>query len=316
MPWCGGGAALRARRTSIVPAAPHWLAMDMGGSSQPASASDAEPTPRPAERVIVVASGKGGVGKSTVSLNLALALAERGNAVGLLDADVYAPDIPVMVNLTRKEQQNGWLMYRNPSASGSPSNPRVRKVELQPVERFGLKVMSAGFFLGEDQALSLPAQSAYFILNQLANQVAWGELDYLVVDLPPGTADVQQHVVSLLEPSGALIVVSPQDLAHLDAKKVIAMFRESGVPVLGGVENMGALVCPHCRGDADIFPAVSESRAIWAMGVEKLTELPFDPALSHFAEQNRPLMVADPEQRQAGRFRDLAESVTARLDRG
>ncbi len=279
--------------------------MDLGPGFQPASAGGSEPATRPADNVVVVASGKGGVGKSTVSLNLALALAERGDAVGLLDADVYAPDIPLMVNLTRKQHQRRWLMYRNPS---------VGKLQLDPVERFGLKLMSAGFFLAEDQALSLPAESAYFILNQLANDVAWGELDYLVVDLPPGTADVQQHVVSLLEPSGALIVVTPQDLAHLDAKKVVSMFHESRVPVLGGIDNMGALSCPHCHGDVAIFPEVSESRAIWSSGVERLAELPFDPALSHMAEQNRPLLLADPEGAQAERFRRLAESVAAALD--
>ncbi len=279
--------------------------MDTDGASKPASAGDAEPAATaPAQDVIVVASGKGGVGKSTVSLNLALALAERGDAVGLLDADVYAPDIPVMVNLTRKQPQKDWLMYRNPG---------LRKVRVEPVERFGLKVMSAGFFLGEDQALSLPASSAYFILNELVNRVAWGELDYLVVDLPPGTADVQQHIVSLLEPSGALLVVSPQDLAHLDAKKVASMFQEADVRVLGGIENMGALTCPHCRGEVDIFPAVRKSRAIWSSGVEKLADLPFDPALSHLAEQNRPLLVADPQGLQAERFRRLAETVASAL---
>lgn len=279
--------------------------MEMGGSSQAASASDAEPAARLAENVIVVASGKGGVGKSTVSLNLALALAQRGAAVGLLDADVYAPDIPVMVNLTRRQRQKAWLIYRNPA---------LRKVALEPVDRFGLKVMSAGFFVAEDQALSLPASSAYFILNQLVNHVAWGELQYLVVDLPPGTADVQQHIVSLLKPSAALIVVSPQDLAHLDAKKVVTMFRESEVPVLGGVENMGALTCPHCQGNVDVFPTVSESRAIWSTGVEKLAELPLDPALSHMAEQNRPLLLADPDGAQAQRFRRLADTVASALD--
>ncbi len=288
--------------------------MELGGSSQPAYASEPEPvTPPPAQHVVVVASGKGGVGKSTVSLNLALALAERAKAVGLLDADVYAPDIPVMVNLTRRQHKKGWLIYRNPGL-GMYRHPGSSTLRLEPVERFGLKVMSAGFFLGEDQALSLPASSAYFILNQLAGHVAWGELDYLIVDLPPGTADVQQHVVSLLEPSGALIVVSPQDLAHLDAKKVISMLRDSSVPVLGGIENMGPLSCPHCRGDVEVFPAVRESRSIWPTGVEKLVELPFDPALAQIAEQNRPLFVADPEGAHAERFRHLADAVAAALD--
>ena len=150
--------------------------MEFGGSSQPTGASEPEPvTPRPAEHVVVVASGKGGVGKSTVSLNLALALAEQGRKVGLFDADVYAPDIPVMVNLTRRQHKKGWLIYRNPGLSMQRdpdsqelTHERTSNVELEPVERFGIKMMSPGFFLGEDQALSLPATSAYFILNQLA----------------------------------------------------------------------------------------------------------------------------------------------------
>ena len=297
----------------------HTERMELGGSYHPALASAMEPVrPSPAQRVVAVASGKGGVGKSTVSLNLALALAERSKAVGLLDADVYAPDIPVMVNLTRRQHKKGWLIYRNPAVgvlgSRKATVEQANKLELEPVDRFGLKVMSAGFFLGEDQALSLPASSAYFILNQLAGQVDWGDLDYLVVDLPPGTADIQQHVISLLEPSGALIVVSPQDLAHLDAKKVIAMFREANVPVLGGIENMGPLTCPHCHGDVEVFPTVRDSRAIWPTGVEKLIELPFDPTIAQIAERNRPLLVADPQGSQAERFRRLADKVAAALD--
>jgi len=288
--------------------------MELGGSSQPMSTGEPEPvTPRPAEHVVVVASGKGGVGKSTVSLNLALALAERGKGVGLLDADVYAPDIPVMINLTRIQHMKGWLIYRNLGLNPL-THERSSNVELEPVERFGIKVMSPGFFLGEDQALSLPASSAYFILNQLAGEVSWGELDYLIVDLPPGTADVQQHIITLLEPTGALIVVSPQDLAHLDAKKVISMFRESNVRVLGGIENMGPLSCPHCHGDVEVFPAVRESRSIWPTGIEKLAELPFDPAVAQVAENNSPLLVADPQGAHAGAFRRLADTVTATLE--
>ena len=296
--------------------------MEFGGSSQPTGASEPEPvTPRPAEHVVVVASGKGGVGKSTVSLNLALALAERGKGVGLLDADVYAPDIPVMINLTRIQHMTGWLIYRNPGLnlrrdpdSQALTLERSSNVALEPVERFGIKVMSPGFFLGEDQALSLPASSAYFILNQLAGEVSWGELDYLIVDLPPGTADVQQHIITLLEPSGALIVVSPQDLAHLDAKKVISMFRESNVRVLGGIENMGPLSCPHCHREVEVFPAVRESRSIWPTGIEKLAELPFAPAVAQVAENNSPLLVADPQGAHAGAFRRLADTVTATLE--
>ena len=258
--------------------------------------------------VLLVASGKGGVGKSTISLNLALALAEEeGARVGLLDADIYGPDIPLMLNLTRTRQRRRWPMWRNPAE---------RPLSFEPIERFGLQVMSVGFLIAEDQALSLPASSIHFILSQLIHQVSWGELDYLVVDLPPGTADVQQRIVELLRPSGAVIIVSPQDLAHLDAKKVLSMLRDAGVPVLGGIENMHELVCPHCGGHVDLFPAVGESRSIWSAGVEQLAKLPFDPALSRAAEQGKPMLVAQPDGAQAARFREIAEAVSARLSRG
>ncbi len=265
----------------------------------------AEPELAPLARsVIVVASGKGGVGKSTISLNLALALAQEGASVGLLDADVYAPDIPLLINLTRRQHRAQWPMYRN---------PRRREARIEPVERFGLKVMSVGFLVGEDQSLSFPASSVDFVLNQLAREVHWGELDLLVIDLPPGTADVQQHVSLTFRPSAALIVVGPQDAAHLDAKKVVSMFREQGVPVLGGVENMSALRCPHCDGDVELFPKVRESRSIWSAGVERLAELPFDPALAQAAERGTPLLVAAPDSDQAQRFRQLAERVAAQI---
>jgi len=265
----------------------------------PADPDDPRRAP-PASAIILVASGKGGVGKSTISLNLSLALVQQGAAVGLLDADIYAPDIPLMINLTRREHRRSWPMYRN---------PRLREARMEPVERWGLKVMSAGFLIGEDQSMSFPASSINFMLNQLAREVEWGRLDYLVVDLPPGTADVQQHLVSLLRPTGALIVVGSQDAAHLDAKKVVTMFREQRVPVLGGVENMHALQCPHCHHEVEIFPRVRESRSIWSMGVPQLAELPFEPQLAQEAERGRPLLIAAPDSAQAARFRALAERV-------
>ncbi len=270
-----------------------------------ASADPNDPRLPPlASAIIFVASGKGGVGKSTISLNLSLALVQRGAAVGLLDADIYAPDIPLMINLTRHEHRRSWPMYRN---------PRLREARMEPVERWGLKVMSAGFLIGEDQSMSFPASSINFMLNQLAYQVQWGDLDYLVVDLPPGTADVQQHLVSLLRPTGALIVVGSQDAAHLDAKKVVTMFGEQHVPVLGGVENMHALQCPHCQHEVEIFPRVRESRSIWSMGVPQLAELPFEPQLAQEAERGRPLLIAAPDSAQAQRFRGLAERLAAHV---
>src|SRR5438067_10903034 len=188
----------------------------------------------PARSIIAIASGKGGVGKSTVALNLALALSQAGQQVGLLDADLYGPDIPVMMGITR----------RIPGRAVTLAQRGAAKVEA--LERHGIRVMSSHFYVAEDQALALWSGLAEVLLSKLITNVEWGDLDYLIVDLPPGTADVQQKVSRLLQLTGAIVVVTPQDAAHLDAKKVIAMFESDGVPVLGGVENMAGMACPHC----------------------------------------------------------------------
>jgi ATP-binding protein involved in chromosome partitioning len=249
--------------------------------------------------VVVVASGKGGVGKSTVSLNLAVALAEHGVAVGLLDADVYGPDIPRMVNLTRTNPLSAWTLWKRPG----------RALEIPPVERFGVRIMSAGFLLAEDQPLAWSADLVRLVLRQLLANVAWGPLDYLVVDLPPGTADVTQQIITLTRPSGAVLVVTPQDVAHLDAKKVLAMLRAAEVPILGGVENMGPLACPHCGGTVDVLPAVSPDRAVWASGVRCLGRVPLDPSVAEAGESGRPLLLARPEGPQAQALRNVAAGV-------
>jgi ATP-binding protein involved in chromosome partitioning len=236
---------------------------------------------------VAVASGKGGVGKSTVALNLALALHADGARVGLLDADFYGPDIPLMVNVKRDAPLKRWDLWRGDA------------VRLEPVERYGLKLMSVGFLLGERQALPFNAQSLGMALQQFVNGTDWGELDFLVIDLPPGTADLQDHVARTLDLSGAVIVVGPQDAAHLDAKRVVEHFQSLGVRVLGGVENMSGLVCPHCDELVDVFPRVSDERSLWSLGVAKLATVPIDPALG------RPRRSGDVPER----FRELARSV-------
>jgi ATP-binding protein involved in chromosome partitioning len=257
----------------------------------------------PARFVVAVASGKGGVGKSTVSLNLSLALAETGARVGLLDADFYGPDIPLMVNLSRTERLDRWQFWS-----------RERAIAIEPVERFGVKIMSVGFFLGEQQAFSLPGQWTYFVGRQLIYEVAWGELDYLVIDLPPGTADLQQELVRLIPLTGAVLVVGPQDVAHLDAKKVLDLFGDAGVRVLGGVENMAALTCPHCGEPIEVFPEVREERSIWALGVPLLASVPLDPALAQAGNGGKPLFAEQPNGRQADAFRRLRDGVMAALE--
>ncbi|HEY7421343.1 MAG TPA: P-loop NTPase [Gaiellaceae bacterium] len=219
-------------------------------------------------KVVAVASGKGGVGKSTVSLNLARALADRGRSVGLLDADVYGPDIPLMLGIKRTRELRSWLLGRDARFGG---------VVLEPVERLGLKVMSVGFLLAEHQALTMPAQLVDLVARQLIEDVEWGDLDYLIVDLPPGTADLQQQLFTRSRLAGAIIVVGPQDVAHLDARKLVTMLRDAGVPILGAVENMSALECPHCGEPIEVFPPVADERSV-LREIPLLGQIPLDPA--------------------------------------
>jgi ATP-binding protein involved in chromosome partitioning len=255
-----------------------------------------------ARHVLAIGSGKGGVGKSTVSLNLALALAADGAAVGLLDADFYGPSIPLMLGLKRERWQGDWEM----AGRNQPPIP--------PVERFGLKVMSAGFIIAEDQPMILDGQTIVFLMRQLITRVQWGDLDYLLIDLPPGTADVQQHLLRLLSLSAAIVVVTPQDAAHLDARKAVQMFRRAKVPVLGAIENMSAFLCPHCDQPIEVFPRVAEERSVWSAEVERLGSIPLDPALSAAGDRGAPVVAADPASPRAQAFRQIAGRVQALLD--
>jgi ATP-binding protein involved in chromosome partitioning len=223
---------------------------------------------RPARRILAVASGKGGVGKSTVALNLALALSHRGHAVGILDADLYGPDVPAMLGLKRTEDAKEWPLWRRGGAT------------MTPIERRGLKVMSAGFLLGERQIMPWESQMLPFVLRQLLRGVAWGNPDYLVIDLPPGTADLQVEVFREASLDGALLVVGPQDVAHLDAKKVVTLLEDANVRLLGAVENMAATTCPHCGERIELFPEVATERSLWHDGVRRLVSIPLDPALA------------------------------------
>lgn len=224
-------------------------------------------TERPARFVVAVGSGKGGVGKSTVALHLALALVRKNLAVGLLDADLYGPDIPLMVNLTRRERAQQWELWRRAG------------IRHEPVERHGIRIMSVGFLLGERQALPMGAPLLTAALKQLVENVDWGALDVLLIDLPPGTADLQQQLLGVVSVDGAIVVVGPQDVAHLDAQKFLDFLRDATVAALGGVENMSGFVCPHCEESIEVFAPVSPERSIWSEGVALLGRIPLDPRL-------------------------------------
>jgi ATP-binding protein involved in chromosome partitioning len=221
-------------------------------------------------KLVALASGKGGVGKSTVSLGLARALAGRGRSVGLLDADIYGPDIPLMLGLKQTRELRRWDLGRN---------PRFGRIELEPVEIEGIKVMSVGFLIAEPQMFAMPAMLASLVGRQLVKDVRWGELDYLVIDLPPGTADLQQQIFTTMGLTAAIIVVGPQDTAHLDARKLLALLRDANVRVLGAVENMRGLHCPHCGETIEVFPPVADDRSL-LREIELLVSIPLDPAFA------------------------------------
>lgn len=248
----------------------------------------------PARFVVAICSGKGGVGKSTVSLNLAVALAEQGREVGLLDADLYGPDIPRMVGIARTRDAKHLDLWR---ADAAPE---------EPFERFGVKIMSAGFLLGEGQSLSLQSGLIDLLLIRLTRGVNWGDLDYLIVDLPPGTADLQQQLMQRLDLAGAVVIVTPQDVAHLDARRVLDLCRRAQVRVLGAIENMDGLACPHCEQRIDVFPRVANERSIWHAGVEKLGSIPLDPEVAIAGDRGTPI--------KGGAFTDLATRVSSLLD--
>jgi ATP-binding protein involved in chromosome partitioning len=239
-----------------------------------------------------------------VALNLALALGGRGQ-VGLLDADVYGPNVPQMLGLRRQEWTEGWTLAR----AGGPEAQRP----IQAIERYGLKVASAGFFLGEDQAMGIGAMGIDLLVKQLVRSVTWGELEFLIVDLPPGTADVAHALMRELHVSGAIVVVTPQEVAHLDARKAVTMFRHARVRVLGAVENMSAFSCPGCGERTSLFPSVAPDRAIWQMAVDKLGEIPFSAALGDAAQNGVPIAFGAPDSIAARSFKDIAQEVVARL---
>ncbi len=248
--------------------------------------------------VVAVASGKGGVGKSTVAVNLAVALASLGARVGLLDADVYGPSIPLMLGEDRQ-----------------PEFDPVRKIAV-PFERHGIRFMSLGFLAPKDEAIIWRGPMVMKAIDELLRNVAWGALDVLVVDMPPGTGDTQLTLSQKVRLSGAVIVTTPQDVALADAIKGIAMFRKVGVPILGLIENMSFFACPHCANRTDIFGHGGGKRQADRLQVPFLGEIPLDPAIRAGGDDGRPLVSDAPESPQAEAFRAVADAVGRALDAG
>ena len=249
------------------------------------------------ERIVAVASGKGGVGKSTTAVNLALALSAAGRSVGILDADIYGPSLPTMLGI-----------------SGRPTSPDGKV--LDTMSAWGLKAMSIGFLIPADSPTIWRGPMVMGALEQLMRDVAWGALDILIVDMPPGTGDVQLTMAQRVPLAGAVIVSTPQDLALIDARKGLNMFRKVDIPVLGVIENMSYFVCPHCGGRSDVFTHGGARRAAEAMGVDFLGELPLDMSIREGSDSGKPIVATDPQGMHADAYGAIAEAVWAKVSGG
>ncbi len=246
------------------------------------------------KNIIAVASGKGGVGKSTTAVNLALALAAEGAAVGMLDADIYGPSQPMMLGI-----------------AGRPESKDGKRIE--PMEGHGLQASSIGFLIDIDTPMVWRGPMVTQALEQLLKDTNWRELDYLVVDLPPGTGDIQLTLAQKVPVTGAVIVTTPQDIALIDARKGLKMFEKVGIPILGVVENMSFHVCPKCGHQSHIFGQGGAARMCKDYGSELLGQLPLDESIQRHADSGKPTVVSDPEGKIAEIYRRIARRCAVKI---
>ena len=284
-----GGAA----RPAAAPAAgraPHAHAHGGGGGAT-------QPGIPGVDAIIAVASGKGGVGKSTTAVNLALGLRDLGLKVGMLDADIYGPSLPKLLAIREKPQTIGGT-------------------RLKPIERYGMNVMSIGFLIEEETPMIWRGPMVMSALTQMLREVEWGKLDVMVVDMPPGTGDAQLTMAQQVPLKGAVIVSTPQDLALIDARRGVAMFKRVNVPVLGVIENMSYFMCPHCGTRSDIFAHGGARHEAERLGVPFLGEVPLHMAIREKSDAGLPVVATDPDGEHARMYRDIAAKVRDMLKGG
>jgi ATP-binding protein involved in chromosome partitioning len=286
-------ASLTAERASNAPAP--GAAPRPPGPGAPPRQGNAQGNALPGVRhIVAVASGKGGVGKSTTACNLALALGAQGLRVGLLDADIYGPSVPKLLGLSGK--------------------PRVIEGKtLEPMQAYGLKAMSIGFLIEPESAMIWRGPMVQSAITQMLRDVAWGELDVLVVDMPPGTGDAQLTMAQATPLSGAVIVSTPQDLALIDARRGVTMFRKVSVPILGVIENMATFICPNCGAASAIFGHGGARQEAQRLEVPFLGEIPLTMAIRETSDAGRPVVATDPDGPQAKVYREIAEKLWGNL---
>jgi ATP-binding protein involved in chromosome partitioning len=287
-------------------APPRAAAPQSGPAPQPAAAPQPGPAPQSAaapakplvpgvRAMVAVASGKGGVGKSTTAVNLALALAADGHRVGVLDSDIYGPSMPRMLGI-----------------GGRPSSPDGKT--LKPMENYGVRCMSMGFLVDEDTPMIWRGPMVQSAIEQMLRDVDWGEIDIMIIDLPPGTGDAQLTLAQRVPLTGAVIVSTPQDIALIDARKGLNMFRKVDVPVFGIIENMSYYICTSCGHRAEIFSHGGARREAERLGVEFLGEIPLDIVIRETSDEGRPIVVSQPDSEHAQAYRRIAVRIAEKVD--
>jgi ATP-binding protein involved in chromosome partitioning len=262
------------------------------GPGAPPNQPEENPLPG-VKHIIAVSSGKGGVGKSTVTVNLAVALKQHGYAVGLMDADIYGPNIPMMIGVTKEPVKEG--------------------EKILPAEGQGVKVISMGFFVPEDTPVVWRGPMVHSAIQQFFRDVVWGELDYLLIDLPPGTGDVPLTLSQLVPLTGAITVTTPQEVALQDVRKGMMMFKKVNVPLLGIIENMSYFVCGHCGERTEIFSSGGGERAAQKFEIPFLGRIPIDPSIREGGDKGTPIVSNDPSSPQAQAFLQIAQTLVANI---
>jgi len=264
----------------------------------PPRPGQATPGPQPlpgVDAIIAIGSGKGGVGKTTLSVNLAVAMAKLGHKVGLLDADVYGPNVPLMLGVNAQPKMVG-------------------ENRIEPIEAFGLKVISVGFLNPGDKPIIWRGPMLHQIVKQFLGLVQWGQLDYLIVDLPPGTGDIALSLVQTVPLTGAVVVSTPSDVSLQDARKAIEMFRQMKVDVVGVVENMSFFVCPHCHNEVDIFSRGGAEKMAAQFSVPFLGNIELDPEVRKSGDGGKPVVLEGEDSPHAKSLFEFARRVVARVD--
>lgn len=272
----------------------HGAGHGAGANGQAAASPKRDEPLKPAKHLVAVASGKGGVGKSTTAINLALALAKTGQRVGILDADIYGPSLPRLLGLNQK--------------------PQTENQKIKPIEAWGLQTMSIGYLVAEDAPTIWRGPMVMSAIEQMLRDVAWDNLDVLVIDMPPGTGDAQLTLSQRAALSGAVIVSTPQDLALIDARKGLNMFRKVNVPLLGIVENMSHFVCPDCGSRHDVFGNGGAKAEAAAIGVPFLGEVPLEMEIRATSDAGQPIVASQPDGAHAQHYLSIAEGVLAGLN--